>query len=216
MSFETMSMGINAVSSMLSSYMGSRVAANTYNSNASSMFRQSSLYDAQGAMMMRSANAYSGAAKQFVKAGKANAKQDRLRAGEVQQFTDANIQESVKEARQKVGRGLVAFASNGVLLEGREGTAAGMWEQDEAAENSYQQLLIQQNGENQIWELLTSANMKAAGSPVSFRVASVTIPSVPSAPVKRRQRSYPEEHLRERLPARITCPSERTAVRRIT
>ena len=29
MSFETMSMGINAVSSMLSSYMGSRVAANT-------------------------------------------------------------------------------------------------------------------------------------------------------------------------------------------
>lgn len=161
-SFEATSLGINAVSSMLSSYMGSRVAANTYNSNAGSLFRQSSLYDAQGAMMMRSANAYSGAAKQFVKAGKANAKQDRLRAGEVQQFTDANIQESVKEARQKVASGLVAFASNGVLLEGRAGNAAGMWEQDEAAENSYQQLLIQQNSENQIWELLTSANMKEA------------------------------------------------------
>ena len=46
--FDSVSLGINAVSSMLSSYMGSRVAANTYNSNAGSLFRQSSLYDAQG------------------------------------------------------------------------------------------------------------------------------------------------------------------------
>lgn len=160
--FDATSMGFNAVSNMLSSFMGSRVASKTYGANARSLFQQSSLYDAQGAMMMKSANAYSGAAKSFIKAGKANAKQDRLRAGEVQQFTDANVQESVKEARQKVGSGLVTFAANGILLEGREGNAAGMWEQDEAAENSYQQLLIQQNSENQIWELLTSANMKEA------------------------------------------------------
>ena len=160
--FDAVSLGINAVTGMMQQYAGSKIAASASSADARSLFAQSSLFDRQGAMLMRSANVYSGAAKSFVKAGKANAKQDRLRAGEVQQFTDANVQESVKEARQKVASGLVAFASNGVLLEGREGSAAGMWEQDEAAENSYQQLLIQQNSENQIWELLTSANMKEA------------------------------------------------------
>ncbi len=128
--------------------------------NAASLARESLLYGEQAGMLMRSANAYSAGARYAKQVGEANARNERLKAAQLQQFTDARIQEAVKVTRAKMGQGRAAFASQGVLLEAREGAAVTMWEQDEAADNAYQQLLIMQEAENAGWEFRTAANMR--------------------------------------------------------
>lgn len=161
-SFDSFSAGTSAVSNILSNVTNSIMASKAGNANASSLFRQSMLYGKQGDMFMKSSRAYSGAAKKMIAVGKANAKQERLKASQVQTYTDAQISETVKEGQQAVGNGKVAFAANGILLEDRSGSSVAMWEQDEAADNAYQQLLVLQNSENTIWNYMMSANQKIA------------------------------------------------------
>jgi len=154
--------GIDAGASILSGITSSLTAARQQDASASSLSRQSLLFDQQSSMYMRSAGAYSGSAKSSIKIGLANAKQERLKAAQIQQFTDAQIEAAIKERRQKVGSGLAGFAAHGILLEGREGAAVANWEQDESADLAVEQMLIVQKNENEAWGYLTAANQRVA------------------------------------------------------
>ena len=154
--------GATAGASLLSSLASGFTSARQNSASASSLARQSLLYDQQSSMYMRSAGAYSGAAKSSVAIGKANAKQERLKAAQIQQFTDAQIETSIKERRQKVGSGLAGFAANGILLESRDGAAVANWEQDESADLAVEQMMIIQKNENEAWGYLTAANQRVA------------------------------------------------------
>lgn len=150
------------MTSTLSSLFSLRASSKSMKAQASSFYRESMLYSRQGDFMLKSANLYSGIAKKMVAMGNANARNERIRAGKVQFFIDASQGEAVKESEQVVGEGLASFAANGVLIEGREGAAVAMWEQDEAADNAYQQLLIMQKGQDTIWEYMMAANQREA------------------------------------------------------
>ena len=150
------------LTSTLSSMYSLRQSSKAAKANASSLYRESMLYSRQGDFMLKSANLYSGIAKKMVAMGNANARNERIRAGKVQFFIDASQGEAVKESEQVVGEGLASFAANGVLIEGRDGAAVAMWEQDEAADNAYQQLLIMQKGQDTIWEYMMAANQREA------------------------------------------------------
>ena len=150
------------LTSNLSKFYSYRKQASTEKTNASSFYRQSMLYERQGNNLMQSARSTASIAPKFIEMGKANARNSRIRAGQVQYFIDANQSEVVKEAQQKVGEGLASFAANGVMIESRDGAAVAMWEQDEAADASYQQLIIAQKGQDTIWEYLMEAQQKEA------------------------------------------------------
>ena len=146
------SMGISAGATILSNLTNSLMASKLGKANAASLFRQSMLYGAQGGMQMQSAKAFSSGAKKLIEIGKSNAKQDRLRAAQVQQYEDLQLSEVVKEGQKKVGAGKAAFAANGILLESRSDSAVAMWEGDEVAANVVEQLLTMQEAENTVWE----------------------------------------------------------------
>ncbi len=63
---------------------------------------------------------------------------------------------------------------------------------------------------------VTTATLVSCGMTASFKVISVTMPSVPSEPTKRPVKLYPAEDLRGRRRVLMTVPSARTTVRLIT
>lgn len=150
------------MTSTLSSMYSMRKESSAARKNASSLYRESMLYSQQAGSLMRVANAYSGVARLQIQMGQDNAKHERVRAGKVQFFIDQNQREAVVEAQQAVGEGLATFAASGVMVEGREGAAVAMWEQDETADAAYQQLLVMQKGQDTIWEYLMAANQREA------------------------------------------------------
>lgn len=160
--YNTVAMGTQAISSMLSGFSNYYNASRSSKADAASYERQSLLYSQSAGISMAAANAYSGAAKAYINVGKANANQERRKASQIQPYRDLEFSATVKDTQQKVGAGLAGAAANGILLEGREGASIAMWEQDEAAENALAQLYIMQEAENQVWNFMTSANNKEA------------------------------------------------------
>ncbi len=131
-------------------------------SSAASLRKQMSMFSDLGGMQMRAAGAYSAGARASVETGKANAKNERIRAGQVYQFEQLQLSAARQQRAQKVGQGKAAFAANGILLEDREGAAVAKWEQDEAADFAVEQLAIMESAENQVWGFLMNANQQVA------------------------------------------------------
>ena len=129
--------------------------ADQYTGQAGILTAQAGLYGQQAgaferqAAFARSMGGYQGAL-------------DTIRAGQAQQQAEQNQVEAAKESQQVVGAGKVAFAANGVLLEGRNDSAAAMWEQDEAASLAWEQGLIKANADNEVFGYLANAEMARA------------------------------------------------------
>ena len=99
---------------------------------------------------------YSALAPMMAELGRRNAEKEMLKAGRVQGVVDRQVEEAAQRTRRKVGEGLTQFAANGILIEGGD-SAVGRWEQDEWADSAYEQTLIRQAGEDQIYEYMQLA-----------------------------------------------------------
>ncbi len=114
------------------------------------------------AILARIGGVVAGTAEYAVKAGKANARAERLLAARIQNVEDIELQAASKRRRELVGEGRAAFAANGVLLESRAGAATAMWEQDEAADAAIERLQIMQAAEDKAYGHLTAAQQRLA------------------------------------------------------
>lgn len=123
---------------------------------------QGSMYKAQGSMLDVQATAYERSAAVARAMGGYQAALSVVRAGQVQTQAQLDQAAAAKARQQVVGAGKVAFAANGVLLEGREGSATAMWEQDEASDLAMEQALIKTNADNEVFGLLADGEMAAA------------------------------------------------------
>lgn len=124
--------------------------------------QQAGLYGNEASILDLQASQYDRQAGQAGAMGRFQAALERTRGAQVLRQADANQAEAVKARQQLVGAGKTAFAANGILLEGREGSATAMWEQDEAADLAYEQALIKQNADNEVFGYLANAKMAEA------------------------------------------------------
>ena len=157
-----------AGTTLLSGYLGARAqrkAAHAATAQQSaSLMRQGALYDAQGGMYLQSARLSADTAASMIAVAKANARDYGREAARVDATEARQLEETVKERQQTVGRGLVGFAANGVLLSDSIDSAAARWEQDEASDAAYQQLLVMQDAEDRIYALgIEAKNALAQG-----------------------------------------------------
>lgn len=83
----------------------------------------------------------------------------RDRAGYAQKQGELEAAQAELRHKQIVGAGLTAFAGNGVLLESRPGSAASLWEVDQAKSAAYDKELIRTNAELAAWGFATNADM---------------------------------------------------------
>lgn len=125
-----------------------------YRAQAHNYLQQGQIYLQSAAAQAAVGGRIAGTAKFAIQAGKANAKQERLMASRIQAIEDIQLQKVNKERRQKIGSGRAAFAANGVLV---DSGAAGMWEQDEAADAAIEKLMVMQAAEDQAYGHLTRA-----------------------------------------------------------
>lgn len=146
--------GLSIASGALGVYGGYQ-QAKQYRSQAEIYNKQAGIYDLQAAQYGRQA-AFAGAM------GRYQGALERQRATRALTQAEANQAEAVKARQQLVGAGKVAFAANGVMLEGREGAATAMWEQDEAADLAYEQAQIKRNADNEVYGYLANAKMAEA------------------------------------------------------
>jgi hypothetical protein len=127
--------------------------------------QQAGIYGLQGELLNQQADQFDRQAGFASAMGKYQANLDTNRAAQAQTQGELNQGEAAKGAQQVVGAGKTAFAANGVLIESRAGSAASMWEQDEAANLAYEQSLIKANADNEVFGYLANANMaKAQGA----------------------------------------------------
>jgi hypothetical protein len=126
------------------------------------MRQQASLYDIQAGMLDNQAGAYTKQAGMARAMGGYQAGLSVTRAAQAQMQSELNQGEAAADRRQLVGTGKTAFAANGVLLEGREGSATAMWEQDEAASLAWEQGMIKSNADNEVFGHLADAEMSRA------------------------------------------------------
>ena len=146
-----------AGTTLLSGYISARgqrkAARGAAAQQSASLLRQGALYDAQGRMYLQSARISADTAAATIAAAKANARDYGIEAARVDRDETRALEEAIKERQQVVGRGLVGFAANGVLLSDSVDAAAARWEQDEASDLAYQQLLVMQDAEDRIYAL---------------------------------------------------------------
>lgn len=124
--------------------------------------QQAGLYGNEATVLELQAGQYDKQAGQAGAMGRFQAALERSRGAQTQVQAEANQVEAAKVRQQVVGAGKTAFAANGVLLEGRAGSATAMWEQDEAADLAYEQALIKQNADNEVFGYLANAKMAEA------------------------------------------------------
>ncbi len=120
---------------------------------------QAGLYGQLAGVYSASGRGYLGAAETAGKIGLANAANIRRQAAQLDLYEQRKLQESLLEARRRVGGGRAGFAGNGILVD--SGTAA-LWEQDEAADAALERLDIMQQFEDEGWALLVKANQAEA------------------------------------------------------
>lgn len=145
-------------SSVLSGGLG---VYNAYQ-QANLLRQQAGLYETQSGIYGLQADAFDQQASFAGAQGRYQGALERIRAGQVQTQAEQNQVEAAKAAQQVVGEGKTAFAANGILLEGRAGSAPAMWEQDEAASLAWEQGLIKTNADNEVFGYLANAKMAEA------------------------------------------------------
>lgn len=145
-----------------SSVMGGAVGLHSAYQQAGQYRTQAGIYGNQAAVYGLQANAFEGQANFARAMGGYQAALDTTRASQAQLQGEINQGEAAKQAQQVVGAGKTAFAANGILLEGRAGSAPAMWEQDEAAALAWEQSIIKTNADNEVFGYLANANMARA------------------------------------------------------
>lgn len=149
---------------LLNGYLSAKQAKKSAGIQAASLERQSALLGQQAGMYMQSARISAETAAAMIAVGKANARDYQLEAARVDRDEQRQLSEAIRERQQVVGRGLVGFAANGVLLSDSVDSAAARWEQDEAADLAYQQLLVMQEAQDRIYALgIEAKNALAQG-----------------------------------------------------
>lgn len=124
--------------------------------------RQGSLYQSQANVYDVQASAFDKSASFARAMGGYQSALSKVRATQVQRQGELSQADAARARQQTVGAGKTAFAANGVLLEGRAGSAPAMWEQDEAADLAWEQALIKINADNEVFGLLAEGEMAAA------------------------------------------------------
>jgi len=147
--------GLQLLGTFLSEYAQNR--ANKRQARA--LKEQAGIYGSMADSSLRAAGMYAGQARMAAGLGRANAKNLRLAAAQLDRYEQFALHEATLEARQRVGVGRTEFAANGVLVD--TGSAA-LWEQDEAADAALERLDIMQQFEDQSWQYRTQANKALA------------------------------------------------------
>lgn len=158
---------------------------------ARSYARQAELYSQQANVMSMAGKAYSDSAKIAAAIGKANAREERLRASQLQVIEDYGLQKINKERRWKTGSALVGFAGNGVLVSSDPESSVARWEQDEAADAVIEKLDLMQNVENEAHGYLVDAQQRLSeGYQASARLHGQSAQEFASAYSSTLQASY--------------------------
>lgn len=134
-----------------------RATARAYNLQADSLMNQAALYGQQAGMFAKAAGAYGASGDKAEAIGRANAAETMRQSTQLDLAMQYQLQAVNKERRAKIGEGKAAFAANGVLVEGRQGSATAMWEQDEMADAAVEKLAIQQSFENEYYNYRVKA-----------------------------------------------------------
>ena len=125
--------------------------AGLYGQQAGMFARQSEMYREQAGMFAKAAGAYAASGERAEAIGRANAAETMRQSAQLDLLMQYQLQAVDKERRAKIGEGRAAFAANGVLVEGRDGSATAMWERDEMADAAIEKLAIQQSFENEYY-----------------------------------------------------------------
>jgi len=79
------------------------------------------------------------------------AKMEKIRAQQALDRAAVEKMDNARKTRQLIGKGKVAAAANGVMLESRAESLASMWEQDANAELAYDNAKIDYNAQLEAW-----------------------------------------------------------------
>jgi len=79
------------------------------------------------------------------------AKMEKIRAQQALDRAAVEKMDNARKTRQLIGKGKVAAAANGIMLESRAESLASMWEQDANAELAYDNAKIDYNAQLEAW-----------------------------------------------------------------
>lgn len=113
--------------------------------------------DIQSAGLLDSAKLYARSAEMSKEAGEANAREIVRQAGTIDPQKQFQIGAVNLKRRAGVDAGRTTYASQGILLEARDGAAVAMWEQDEVADAVLEKLNVMQEAEDQVYSYLVKA-----------------------------------------------------------
>jgi len=144
--------------------VGAKIGLDLYGASQQrkSSRQQAAIYEKQGQIYDLQAAQYEKQAAFARSMGKYQAALETQRAGQTELQGELAQGEAAQARRQLVGAGKVAFAANGVLLEGRQQSAAAMWEQDEAASLAWESAVIRENAATEVYAFMANAKMAAA------------------------------------------------------